>query len=40
MRIDGAKGQGKAGASCKPKDAEPGKGTSDYHESVKMMAGM
>jgi len=38
MRIDGAKGQGKAGASCQPKDTEPGKGTSDYHESLKMMS--
>ncbi|KAK0614944.1 hypothetical protein B0T17DRAFT_497913 [Bombardia bombarda] len=37
MRIDGARGQGKAGGSCKAKDADPSGGTSDYRESVSMM---
>ena len=37
MRIDGARGQGKAGSSCTAKDADPSNGTSDYGESVKMM---
>ncbi|KAK3372940.1 hypothetical protein B0T24DRAFT_649080 [Lasiosphaeria ovina] len=30
MRIDGARGEGKAGSSCTPQDADPGNGTSDY----------
>lgn len=38
MRIDGARGQGKAGSSCQPKDADPENGTSDYVKSVEMMA--
>ncbi len=37
MRIDGARGQGKAGSSCKSRDADPGNGTSDYLTSVQMM---
>lgn len=37
MRVDGAKGQGKAGASCQAKDADPSGGTSDYIKSVEMM---
>ncbi|GAB1315371.1 Short-chain dehydrogenase [Madurella fahalii] len=38
MRIDGARGQGKAGSQCTPKDAEPENGTSDYFKSLEMMA--
>ncbi|KAK3684136.1 hypothetical protein B0T22DRAFT_444099 [Podospora appendiculata] len=38
MRIDGAHGLGKAGSACKPKDADPTGGTSDYLTSLKMMA--
>ncbi|KAK3386883.1 hypothetical protein B0H63DRAFT_493472 [Podospora didyma] len=38
MRIDGAKGLGKAGSSCQTKDADPEHGTSDYKESLKMMS--
>jgi hypothetical protein len=37
MRIDGERGQGKAGSTCKPKDADPENGTSDYHASIDMM---
>ncbi|KAF2195873.1 hypothetical protein K469DRAFT_545990 [Zopfia rhizophila CBS 207.26] len=37
LRIDGSHGQGKAGSSCKPKDADPGNGTSDYATSLQMM---
>ncbi|KAK4678894.1 hypothetical protein QC764_000740 [Podospora pseudoanserina] len=37
MRVDGAKGEGKAGTTCGPKDREPAKGTSDYLTSVDMM---
>ncbi|KAK0723277.1 hypothetical protein B0T26DRAFT_740267 [Lasiosphaeria miniovina] len=38
MRIDGARGEGEAGSSCSPQDADPGNGTSDYKQSVAMMA--
>ena len=37
MQIDGSRGKGKAGSSCKPKDADPNNGTDDYLESVQMM---
>ncbi|KAF2464129.1 uncharacterized protein BDR25DRAFT_243391 [Lindgomyces ingoldianus] len=39
MRIDGAHGNGKQPfyTKCKPKDADPGNGTSDYHKSLEMM---
>lgn len=37
MRVDGSRGQGKAGTTCKAKDADPDQGTSDYLESLKMM---
>ncbi|KAK4108832.1 hypothetical protein N656DRAFT_792289 [Canariomyces notabilis] len=37
MRVDGARGQGKAGAACTPKDRDPAGGTGDYLESVEMM---
>ena len=37
MRVDGAKGSGKAGSSCQAKDRDPDGGTSDYLESVRMM---
>ncbi|CAP60890.1 uncharacterized protein PODANS_0_740, partial [Podospora anserina S mat+] len=37
MRVDGARGEGKAGTTCGPKDREPAKGTSDYLTSVDMM---
>ncbi|KEZ40795.1 hypothetical protein SAPIO_CDS8031 [Scedosporium apiospermum] len=40
MRIDGAKGQGKAGSQCKAKDADPENGTSDYKKSLDMMGKM
>jgi hypothetical protein len=38
MRIDGAKGNGKAGAKCTPKDKDPEGGTSDYAKSIEMMS--
>ena len=37
MRIDGAKGQGKAGSACQAKDADPENGTGDYKKSLDMM---
>jgi hypothetical protein len=37
MRVDGARGQGKAGAACTPKDRDPAGGTGDYLTSVEMM---
>lgn len=39
MRIDGAHGNGKIpfNKNCKPKDADPDNGTSDYHKSLEMM---
>jgi hypothetical protein len=39
MRIDGSHGEGKQlfNKSCKPKDADPDHGTSDYHKSLEMM---
>jgi hypothetical protein len=37
MRIDGAHGNGKQYSSCKPKDADPNHGTSDYLTSLEMM---
>ena len=37
MRIDGAHGNGKQYSKCKPKDADPENGTSDYHTSLEMM---
>lgn len=37
MRIDGAHGNGKQWSSCKPRDADPENGTSDYHKSLEMM---
>ncbi|PKS08639.1 hypothetical protein jhhlp_005026 [Lomentospora prolificans] len=37
MRIDGAKGLGKAGSACQAKDADPENGTDDYKKSLEMM---
>ena len=39
MRIDGARGSGKVpfNRDCKPKDADPSHGTSDYLSSVRAM---
>ncbi len=37
LRIDGAQGKGKAGSSCKAKDADPGNGTGDFETSLQMM---
>lgn len=38
LRIDGAHGNGKQYSKCKAKDADPDHGTSDYHQSLEMMA--
>jgi hypothetical protein len=37
MRVDGPRGQGKAGPSCKATDSDPQSGTSDYIESMRML---
>ena len=37
MRVDGARGNGKVGAKCTPKDADPSNGTDEYKRSVEMM---
>lgn len=38
-RVDGEHGTGAVESSCKPEDADPNHGTSDYETSLQMMAG-
>ena len=37
MGITGSHGGAKVRSTCQPKDADPSHGTSDYHQSMKMM---
>jgi hypothetical protein len=37
IHIDGAHGMGKQWSKCKPQDADPENGKSDYHKSLEMM---